>query len=443
MGQEISTAGGAIATAATALAAGFTLGLVEELNNAVVDCANFTKESAEKTVVAAAGETVVHACETSAVAVAVVATLGLVESLNNSVVACANKTAGTAETLGTRTVTALDEISDAVPVLGQGKAVVLYACGETERGDRAIKASCRSTGVILGGVAGLVTAGPPGAIAGGIAVGAAIDGITTGIDSAVNGEYRPAGQIEAWTHVARNESPSAVVRGVVGALVTTVADGTAGVSLGKSVVYRINRIRGFIPLEHVSNNWIPLQRLGEVGEELGEGLGEGAEAPPPIRPTFGEHLFDDDNFLNARLGSEGGLVDAETGAHYNFNTFVDEAQEHFWYDNSEGVQIKLETTLGEVPGRFGLHIAEIYNGSIYSARQMIHVGLNQMGRVAADISYIRYWAVAEPSTVAALLDLTTDAWKTCPLGDLAQRVSGRELAGVEIPTHGHAIYRFV
>ena len=39
MGNEISTAGGAVATAATGIAAGVTFGKVNALNNATKECA--------------------------------------------------------------------------------------------------------------------------------------------------------------------------------------------------------------------------------------------------------------------------------------------------------------------------------------------------------------------------------------------------------------------
>ncbi len=47
-GNEISTVGGAVATAATSVAAGVTFGQIDELNQAVVDCAEYTADKVSK-----------------------------------------------------------------------------------------------------------------------------------------------------------------------------------------------------------------------------------------------------------------------------------------------------------------------------------------------------------------------------------------------------------
>ena len=77
---------------------------------------------------------------------------------------------------------------DAVPVAGHIKGGCHYAWGDTEGGDNAMKSASRTTGAIVGGAGGFLVAGPPGAVAGGIAGAATMDGVTTGIDSAVHGE---------------------------------------------------------------------------------------------------------------------------------------------------------------------------------------------------------------------------------------------------------------
>jgi len=80
-----------------------------------------------------------------------------------------------------------------IPVVGHIKGGIQYAMGDKKGGDEAMKAASRTVGVIGGGVAGFCVGGPVGAIAGGITGGQAVDGLTTGIDSAVHGEYRPNG----------------------------------------------------------------------------------------------------------------------------------------------------------------------------------------------------------------------------------------------------------
>lgn len=55
-----------------------------------------------------------------------------------------------------------------------------------------MKRATRTAGVIGGGIAGGLL-GPAGAVLGAIEAGALVDIATTKIDSAVHGEYRPAG----------------------------------------------------------------------------------------------------------------------------------------------------------------------------------------------------------------------------------------------------------
>lgn len=67
-----------------------------------------------------------------------------------------------------------------------------YAMGNPEAGNKALKSSTRSAGVLAGATLGSVV-GPLGAAAGGIAGGIYIDGITTQIESGITSEYRPNG----------------------------------------------------------------------------------------------------------------------------------------------------------------------------------------------------------------------------------------------------------
>jgi hypothetical protein len=92
----------------------------------------------------------------------------------------------------------------------------------------------RTTGVVLGGVAG-IPGGPPAMFAGGVAGGAAMDGIITGASSAVEGKFTPYGQIASWNAVAKGNSADEVVGGVVGGIMAPVLDGVAGVAAGAAV----------------------------------------------------------------------------------------------------------------------------------------------------------------------------------------------------------------
>lgn len=56
-----------------------------------------------------------------------------------------------------------------------------------------MKQASRTIGVIGGGVVGMMTAGPVGAYAGGIAGGVALDGITTSAEYLIHNEYKPSG----------------------------------------------------------------------------------------------------------------------------------------------------------------------------------------------------------------------------------------------------------
>ncbi|TMW57545.1 hypothetical protein Poli38472_003470 [Pythium oligandrum] len=233
MWDDISTIGGAIATAATAVAAGVTFGQVEALNDSVVKCANFTAKNAEQSLTRHVGETVGAGDATAATAVAAGVTFGQVDALNDAVVACAEATAKSGAIVGKEALTLVDGITDSVPVVGHVKGGVMYALGENERGDRAMKGASRTVGVVAGGVGGFVVGGPVGAVVGGVSGGAAMDGLTTGVDSAVHGEFRPNGQIACWAEVAKGEDAGQVARGVIGGILTPVMDGLGGYSAGR------------------------------------------------------------------------------------------------------------------------------------------------------------------------------------------------------------------
>ena len=94
--------------------------------------------------------------------------------------------------------------ADGVPVVGHIKGGLHYIAGDKEGGDKAMKSASRTTGVIAGGAIGMSISGPVGAAAGGVVGGAAMDGITTGVESTVEGEYRPAGHIANVTQLVEN-----------------------------------------------------------------------------------------------------------------------------------------------------------------------------------------------------------------------------------------------
>ena len=135
----------------------------------------------------------------------------------------------------------LNDTADSIPVVGHVKGGIHYVCGDTEGGDKAMKSSSRTTGVIGGGVVGFVFGGPPGAAVGGAAGGLLVDGLTTGIDSAVHEEFRPAGTVAAIDTLVEGKSKS-VSGDIFDVVVGTVMDGMAGIAAGEQVA-RISKVK--------------------------------------------------------------------------------------------------------------------------------------------------------------------------------------------------------
>ena len=84
-------------------------------------------------------------------------------------------------------------ILNGTPVIGHAKAMAHYAMGNPKAGNKAIKASTRSVGVLTGATLGMAAGGPVGAYSGGIFGGMYVDGILTQVESAITSEYRPNG----------------------------------------------------------------------------------------------------------------------------------------------------------------------------------------------------------------------------------------------------------
>jgi len=238
MGNEISTAGGAVATAATGIAVGVTFGQVEAVNNSCKQSAKYTADKASKTIVRHTAETVGSAAVFvgTSIAAEVVSVVDpdLAKSLEKEKMLALDNTlkAGAETCIGVGQT--VYDVANNVPVVGHVKGAVHYVCGDKEGGDKAMKSASRTTGVVLGGVAG-IAAGPAGMVAGGIAGGAAVDGITTGVESGIKGEYTPSGQFEIWTRVAQAENPEELTEGIMDGITTTVTDGLTGYAAGKAI----------------------------------------------------------------------------------------------------------------------------------------------------------------------------------------------------------------
>ncbi|CAF1094152.1 unnamed protein product [Adineta ricciae] len=229
-GNEISTVGGVIATASTAVASVVTLRQCDAINDAVSTCANYTVNKAQETIVlngvCAAGAVV------SGTAVAVA---GLVTN-NDDLFDYANdilKDAGKAgEKVGTEILDTVNGVLDSTPGVGHIKGAIHELRGNDEAARKAYFSANRTVGVIGGAIAGSI-GGPVGAVAGGIAGGAAMDGVNTGYATLRDDQYSPQGQIAAWTQVFTAKNGEDVVDGLVHGFVTPVFDGIAGYQYAK------------------------------------------------------------------------------------------------------------------------------------------------------------------------------------------------------------------
>ncbi|KAJ3286512.1 hypothetical protein HDU79_006429 [Rhizoclosmatium sp. JEL0117] len=118
--------------------------------------------------------------------------------------------------------------------------------GDTAKGDAAMKAASRSTVVL----AATVATGGAGAIACGAAAvgsGVAMDGITTGIDSAVHKEYRPAGIIEASTRAHQTGDAN----DIFSAVAIPVGDFASGAMYAKAAAAKATKKLANTPAEQM------------------------------------------------------------------------------------------------------------------------------------------------------------------------------------------------
>lgn len=93
-----------------------------------------------------------------------------------------------------------------------------------------MKSASRTVGVLGGGAVGMVCGGPVGAVAGGISGGAAVDGITTEVESAVEGKYMPNGVVKSVDRIVNNEADSGEIFDLGFGL---AMDGVTGHAVGK------------------------------------------------------------------------------------------------------------------------------------------------------------------------------------------------------------------
>eukprot|EP00903_Cladosiphon_okamuranus_P015219 g14065.t1 len=187
------------------------------------------------------------------------------------------------ETCGRKSVSILNGIADAVPGIGHAKGLIHYACGDDDRGAKAMKDASRSTAAFSGAVAGFVLGNVPGAVAGYATGATSADGVISSVDSAVHGKEK--------------------LHGNVAKVVQLLRDPTVGNGIELAIGVGMDVVGGMV-----------------IGAGIGEALGGGGEAGASAEvaePVRGENLpfvGDDIKFLHdmkdiAKTFSEGGYKD--------------------------------------------------------------------------------------------------------------------------------------
>ena len=168
-----------------------------------------------------------------------------------------------ARKVGEKMVQSIEDLADSTPVVGHVKGVVHYATGDTEHGDKCMKGASKS--LVVAGVTA-ATAGAGAIVAGSIAVGssAGMDGVISGIDSAVHNEFRPHGQIAAIDWAIKTKDPNDIANAV---LAPVAEFGMA--SIGKSARIRKNaKIDHFSAAKSSNTSSVPPGNVQEVCEVI-------------------------------------------------------------------------------------------------------------------------------------------------------------------------------
>ncbi len=134
----------------------------------------------------------------------------------------------------------LGDVVNSVPIVGHIKGMVHYACGDTERGDAAVRSATRTTVVLGAGVAGAL-AGPAGAVAAATAAGAAAD-----LTYYANGEARLHG-------IARVIKTPRKAQSWLTAGINVLGDGCLGIGLGVGAGLGVIGLDGSVLDEQLTN----------------------------------------------------------------------------------------------------------------------------------------------------------------------------------------------
>lgn len=206
---------------------------------------------------------------------------------------------------------AMDGLANGIPLVGHVKAGVHLALGDQPAAEEAWRAATRTTCVVAGGVGGAVTSGPVGAVAGGMAGGALVDGTCTLCDSVVDGKYVPYGSLQILQQVFDNEGVEK--SGPLFDLVALIVfDGYAGYNAGEQF---IQRQRAFASPEEIAQ----ATKTTKVGEpQLFHNPGEGYVVAWD-GPTNNLMQYD---VVDAILKKTNHTVEVYAGTHAGPNTIV-------------------------------------------------------------------------------------------------------------------------
>ncbi len=133
-------------------------------------------------------------------------------------------------------------VLNGVPLVGHLKGAAHYAAGDREGGDEAMRQASRTVGVVAGGVAAMA-GGPAMMVAGGIAGGAVMDALTTGVESAIKEEFVPCGYVRAIDNVIKARDGQSVVEGVVEGITTPIMDGLVGRAAAGTIKKAAGRVK--------------------------------------------------------------------------------------------------------------------------------------------------------------------------------------------------------
>ncbi|CAG8597494.1 4698_t:CDS:1 [Ambispora leptoticha] len=124
------------------------------------------------------------------------------------------------------------------PLLGHAIGAAHYIVGDVDRGDAAMKAASRTTGVTLAGIGGFAIGGPFGAASLSTVAGAAMDGIITGVDTAAHNEYRPYGYVAAGENIKKNGANS---REIFDFAMIPAGDAMTGLNVARNKLIKTTR----------------------------------------------------------------------------------------------------------------------------------------------------------------------------------------------------------